>query len=44
MEIGGHAVHIGYHITWEFEHIDHDEDVVTLGSITDVPGWLRTSA
>jgi putative hydrolase of the HAD superfamily len=44
MEIGGHAVHIGYHITWEFEHIDHDEDVVALTSIREVPGWLRRPA
>ena len=41
LEIGGHAVHIGYHITWEFEHIEHDEDVITLESIADVPAWVR---
>ena len=41
MAIGGHAVHVPYHITWEIERVDHhDEDVVELASLADVPGWL----
>jgi len=41
MAIGGHAVHVPYHITWEIERVDdHDEDVVELASIADVPAWL----
>jgi putative hydrolase of the HAD superfamily len=41
MAIGGHAVHVPYHITWELEHVeDHGEDVVELLSIADVPVWL----
>lgn len=41
MAIGGHAVHVPYHITWELERVDHhDEDVVELSSIADVPLWL----
>lgn len=39
--IGGHAVHVPYHLTWELEQVDeHDEDVVELGSISELPAWL----
>jgi putative hydrolase of the HAD superfamily len=38
--IGGHAVHIPYHVTWEAELIDHDEDIAVLDSIAAVPEWL----
>lgn len=41
MALGGHAVHIPYHITWELEHVeDHGEDFVELASINDLPAWL----
>jgi putative hydrolase of the HAD superfamily len=41
MALGGHAIHVPYHITWDHEHVDdHDEDVVELASIADVPLWL----
>jgi putative hydrolase of the HAD superfamily len=41
MALGGHAVHVPYRITWEIERVDdHDEDVVELASIADVPPWL----
>ena len=41
MAIGGHAVHVPYHITWDLERVDHhDEDVIELASIADVPIWL----
>ena len=41
MAIGGHAVHIPYHLTWEFEHVDdHGEDVTELTTIADLPAWL----
>ena len=41
LAIGGHAVHIPYHLTWELERVDdHDEDVVELTSIADLPAWL----
>ena len=41
MALGGHAVHIPYHLTWELEHVDdHDEDVTELASIADLPTWL----
>ena len=41
LALGGHAIHVPYHITWEHELVDgHDEDVVELASIADVPLWL----
>ena len=45
MALGGHAVHVPYHITWEMERVDdHGEDVVDLASIGDVPIWLGITA
>ena len=39
--IGGHAVHVPYHLTWDLEIPDeHDEHVVELESIADLPEWL----
>lgn len=41
LAIGGHAVHVPYHLTWELEHVDdHDEDVVELDSLAELPAWL----
>ena len=41
LALGGHAVHVPYHITWEHERVDdHGEDVIELSSISDVPIWL----
>ena len=41
LAIGGHAIHVPYHITWEHERVDdHGEEVVELASIADVPLWL----
>lgn len=41
LALGGHAIHVPYHITWEHERVDdHGEDVVELASIADVPLWL----
>ncbi len=41
LAIGGHAIHVPYHITWEHERVDdHGEDVVELASIAEVPAWL----
>ncbi|WP_426571639.1 HAD family hydrolase [Aquihabitans sp. McL0605] len=42
LELGGRAVHIPYHITWEAEHADHDGTVPTLDTIADLPAWLET--
>jgi putative hydrolase of the HAD superfamily len=41
LELGGHAVHVPYHVTWDLEIVDdHDEDVVELASLADLPAWL----
>lgn len=41
MAIGGHAVHVPYHLTWELEQVDdHNEDVVELDRLADLPAWL----
>ncbi len=40
LAIGGRAVHIPYHLTWQHEHADHNGDVPTLPSIRQLPAWL----
>jgi putative hydrolase of the HAD superfamily len=41
LEIGGHAVHIPYHVTWAHELVEgHGEEIVELASIGDLPAWL----
>jgi len=41
MALGGQAVHVPYHVTWDLEKVDeHDEDVVELASLADLPAWL----
>ncbi len=41
MAIGGDAVHIPYHLTWDLERVDdHREDITELPSIAEVPIWL----
>ena len=42
LEIGAHAAHIPYAVTWAHEHVDHDGDVDTLDSFADIPTWLAT--
>ena len=44
LEIGGHAVHIPYHVTWSHEHADHDGSVPTLETIAELPAWLAALA
>ncbi|CAN5424243.1 HAD family hydrolase [soil metagenome] len=43
LEIGAHAVHIPYHVTWAHEHVEHDGTVPTLTSIAELPAWLASS-
>jgi|SRR6056297_3418463 len=44
LALGGHAIHVPYHITWEHERVDdHGVDLVELASIADVPIWLGLS-
>ena len=41
LALGGHAIHVPYHITWEHERVDdHGQEVVELSTIADVPIWL----
>lgn len=43
LALGGHAVHVPYHLTWEHERVDHhDEDFVELGSLADLPPLFTT--
>lgn len=41
LALGGHAVHVPYHVTWDHELADHDQDLDELGSIKDLPELLR---
>jgi putative hydrolase of the HAD superfamily len=43
LALGGHAVHIPYPLLWEHEHVDHDEDLDELASISEVPAALRAT-
>lgn len=41
VELGGHGVHIPYHVTWAHEVVhEHDGGFAELASIAEVPGWL----
>jgi len=44
LAIGGHAIHVPYHITWEHERVDdHGVELIEFASIADVPIWLGLS-
>jgi putative hydrolase of the HAD superfamily len=40
MALGGHAVHVPYHLLWELEHVDHDELFTELESLAQLPALL----
>jgi putative hydrolase of the HAD superfamily len=40
MSLGGHAVHVPYHLLWELEHVEHDELFTELESLADLPAVL----
>jgi len=40
MALGGHGVHVPYHLLWDLEHVDHDEHVTELASLADLPDLL----
>ena len=44
LEIGAHAVHIPYHVTWAHEDVSHNGDVATLSTISELPGWLANGS
>ena len=41
LAIGGAAVHVAYHVTWEHEVVDHDGSIVAAETLRDVPALLR---
>ena len=44
LELGGHAVHVPYHVLWELERAEHPVNHPRFGqveAITDVPSWVR---
>lgn len=44
VELGGHGVHVPYHVTWEHEVVrDHNGGFTELASIADLPNWLSDS-
>jgi putative hydrolase of the HAD superfamily len=47
LELGGHAAHVPYHVTWELEVVAHDPatpDYPVLGSLRDLPALLDSLA
>ena len=40
MALGGHGVHVPYHLLWDLEHVDHDEHVTELASLADLPALM----
>jgi putative hydrolase of the HAD superfamily len=45
IELGGRAVHIPYHVTWEHEVTHrHDADFAELSSIAELPAWLAAES
>jgi putative hydrolase of the HAD superfamily len=42
MALGGHGVHVPYHLLWELEHVEHNELFNELASIAELPAWLDT--
>jgi putative hydrolase of the HAD superfamily len=41
VELGGHGVHVPYHVTWGHEVVhDHDGGFAELARITDLVAWL----
>ena len=44
LEIGGHAVHVPYHVLWELEKAEHPHGhgrFGEVGDISEVPVWVR---
>lgn len=40
MALGGHAVHVPYHLLWDLEHVEHDALFTELASLADLPPLL----
>jgi putative hydrolase of the HAD superfamily len=42
VDLGGHAVHIPYELTWIHELVEHDGGFAVLSSIRELPDYLAT--
>jgi putative hydrolase of the HAD superfamily len=43
LALGGHGVHVPYHVTWSHEVVDdHDGVFAELEKIADLPAWLES--
>ena len=40
LALGGHGVHVPYPLLWDLEQVDHDQHIVELTSLADLPAWL----
>ena len=40
LALGGHAVHVPYHLLWDLEQVEHSQLFAELASISDLPVWL----
>lgn len=40
LSLGGHGVHVPYHLLWDLEHVEHNEQFVELASLAEFPAWL----
>jgi putative hydrolase of the HAD superfamily len=43
LALGGHAIHVPYHITWHHEKVDHHfehPNFHTAASLNEVKGWM----
>jgi putative hydrolase of the HAD superfamily len=41
LELGGHGVHVPYHVTWAHEVVlEHDGVFAELSSIRELAAWL----
>jgi putative hydrolase of the HAD superfamily len=41
LELGGHGVHVPYHVTWAHEVVlEHDCEFAELSSIRELAAWL----
>jgi putative hydrolase of the HAD superfamily len=44
LELGGHAIHVPYHVLWELEKAPHPTDhpgFTEVSDISEVPGAVR---
>jgi len=42
LDLGAHAVHVPYHLTWAHEHVHDADGVPSIATIRELPGWLES--